>query len=68
MPQTQQQEVLSTAQAEKLNAIIKEHKNQPGGLMSVLHETQELLGYIPYQAQATISEGDRKSTRLNSSH
>ncbi len=40
---------------EKLDTIIKEHKNMQGGLMPVLHETQELFGYLPREAQQKIS-------------
>ncbi|MHB1391925.1 MAG: NADH-quinone oxidoreductase subunit NuoE [Clostridia bacterium] len=41
---------------EKLEHILVEHKNQQGALMPVLHETQELFGYIPEEAQKRISE------------
>lgn len=41
---------------EKLDQIIANHKNQQGGLMPVLHETQELFGYIPEEAQKRISK------------
>ena len=41
---------------EKLETIIDHHKNQQGGLMPVLHETQELFGYLPVEAQKKISE------------
>jgi NADH:ubiquinone oxidoreductase subunit E len=41
---------------EKLEHVLIEHKNQPGALMPVLHETQELFGYIPEEAQKRISE------------
>lgn len=41
---------------EKLEHILKEHKNVQGALMPVLHETQELFGYIPEEAQKRISE------------
>lgn len=40
----------------KLEHIINEHKNQPGALMPILHETQELFGYLPEEAQKRISE------------
>jgi NADH:ubiquinone oxidoreductase subunit E len=40
----------------KLEHIINEHKNQQGALMPVLHETQELFGYLPEEAQKLISE------------
>ena len=41
---------------EKLEHILMEHKDQQGALMPVLHETQELFGYIPEDAQKRISE------------
>lgn len=41
---------------EKLEQILMEHKNVKGALMPVLHETQELFGYIPEEAQKRISE------------
>ncbi|KUO76639.1 MAG: NADH dehydrogenase [Clostridia bacterium BRH_c25] len=41
---------------EKLENILIEHKNIQGGLMPVLHETQELFGFIPEEAQKRISE------------
>jgi len=40
----------------KLESIINEHKDQQGALMPVLHETQELFGYLPEEAQKRISE------------
>lgn len=41
---------------EKLEHILIEHRDQLGALMPVLHETQELFGYIPEEAQKRISE------------
>lgn len=41
---------------EKLEEILIAHKDVPGGLMPVLHETQELFGYLPEEAQKRISE------------
>ncbi|HYE81280.1 MAG TPA: NADH-quinone oxidoreductase subunit NuoE [Clostridia bacterium] len=41
---------------EKLEHILEEQKNVQGGLMPILHETQELFGYIPEEAQKRISE------------
>lgn len=41
---------------EKLEHILIEHKDMQGALMPVLHETQELFGYIPEEAQKRISE------------
>jgi NADH:ubiquinone oxidoreductase subunit E len=41
---------------EKLEQIILQHKDQQGSLIPILHETQELFGYIPEEAQKKISE------------
>lgn len=41
---------------EKLELFMQEHKNQPGVLIPILHEAQELLGYIPEEVQKRISE------------
>lgn len=41
---------------EKLEHILEEHKNKQGALMPILHETQELFGYLPEEAQKRISE------------
>jgi NADH:ubiquinone oxidoreductase subunit E len=40
----------------KLEHFIDGHKDQQGALMPVLHETQELFGYLPEEAQKRISE------------
>ena len=49
--------VLTDEQVTKLNEIIDTHKDSPGSLVNVLHETQEYLGYVPYPAQKIIAEG-----------
>ncbi|KNF07283.1 iron hydrogenase HydA [Gottschalkia purinilytica] len=41
----------------KLNGIIEDHKDKKGALMSVLHEAQDLFGYLPIEVQRIISEG-----------
>ncbi len=40
----------------KLKEIVMSYKGEQGGLMTVLHKTQDLFGYIPYEAQVVISE------------
>lgn len=42
---------------EELEAIIEKYKDQPGCLIPVLHETQELYGYLPAEALKFISKG-----------
>lgn len=41
---------------DKLREIVEEFKGKQGALMTVLHKTQDLFGYIPYEAQVVISE------------
>ena len=38
----------------KLEEIINEHKTQDGALIPVLHEAQELFGYLPEKDQQTV--------------
>lgn len=42
---------------EKLQAIIAKHKTKKGALIPILHEAQELYGYLPLFVQKKISEG-----------
>ena len=41
----------------KLDKIIEAHKGQKGVLIQVLHQTQELFGWLPEKVQIRISEG-----------
>jgi len=41
---------------EKLEDFIQKHKNQKGALIPILHEAQELFGYIPEEVQKRIAE------------
>lgn len=43
--------------AAKLDEIIAKYKNKPGSLIPVLHETQELVGYLPPVIQRHIARG-----------
>jgi NADP-reducing hydrogenase subunit HndA len=42
---------------QELNDIIQKHKNRKGALIPILHEAQELYGYLPLSVQRKISEG-----------
>lgn len=44
-------------QKEKLDAIIAKHKDMEGGLIPVLHEAQDVYGYLPIEVQQMIAEG-----------
>ena len=44
-------------QAAKLQAVIEAHKDQPGAVIPVLHEAQNIYGYLPIEVQTMIAEG-----------
>ncbi|MBP5427123.1 MAG: NAD(P)H-dependent oxidoreductase subunit E [Clostridiales bacterium] len=41
----------------KLDSIIEKYKDTKGALIPVLHEAQEVYGYLPLSVQKVISEG-----------
>jgi NADP-reducing hydrogenase subunit HndA len=43
-------------QEEKLLAIIEKNKNLQGALIPILHEAQEIYGYLPFEVQKNIAE------------
>ena len=57
-------------QEEELLKVIEELKDEKGALMPIMQRAQDIYGYLPIEVQKIISDqtGDRKSTRLNSSH
>ncbi len=44
-------------QERKLRSVIEKHKTQPGGLMPVLQEAQDIYGYLPIEVQQMIADG-----------
>lgn len=44
-------------QEEKLKAVIESHKGMKGAVIPVLHEAQNIYGYLPIEVQQMISEG-----------
>ncbi len=44
-------------QAAKLQAVINQHKDKPGAVIPVLHEAQNIYGYLPIEVQTMIAEG-----------
>lgn len=44
-------------QEEKLLKVIEEHKGEEGALIPVMHEAQDIYGYLPIEVQKMISEG-----------
>ena len=41
----------------KLLAVIEKNRNVAGSLIHVLHEAQEIYGYLPLSVQKTVAEG-----------
>ena len=41
----------------KLDEVIAAHKGQPGALMPVLQEAQEIYGYLPPEVQTYVAHG-----------
>lgn len=44
-------------QEEQLLKVIAEHKGMEGALIPVMHEAQDIYGYLPIEVQKMISEG-----------
>ena len=43
-------------QEERLRAVIAEHKDDPGALMPILQNAQDIYGYLPIEVQTIIAE------------
>lgn len=43
-------------QAERLNTMIQRHLSKDSSVIQVLHDAQEIYGYLPLEVQRTISE------------
>ena len=44
-------------QEAKLKEVIANHKDDPGAVMPVLQEAQDIYGYLPIEVQQMIAEG-----------
>ena len=44
------------AQAKALKSCIEQHRGEEGALMPVLHEAQNIYGYLPVEVQTVIAE------------
>ena len=45
------------AQEEQLMSVIAQNKEVPGALLPVLHEAQEIYGYLPIEVQQMVADG-----------
>lgn len=52
-----QAEPTQELKSQELKKIIEEYKGKPGALILVLHKAQNLLGYLPREAQRLIADG-----------
>ena len=44
-----------------LAKVIEQHKDMEGSLMGILHEAQQIYGYLPIEVQKMVAEGCRVS-------
>jgi NADH:ubiquinone oxidoreductase subunit E len=49
-------EKLNKDALDKIDAIVAKHKDQPGPVIVMLHDVQDELGYIPFEAMMKIAE------------
>lgn len=47
----------TSEQEASLREIIEKHKDDPGAIMPVLQQAQEVYGYLPIEVQTIIAEG-----------
>jgi NADH:ubiquinone oxidoreductase subunit E len=47
---------LNEASLQKIDEIVARHKGQPGPVKMMLHEVQDDLGYIPFEAMEKIAD------------
>ena len=52
---------LNGAALAKIDEIVESHKNERGPVKLMLHEVQDALGYIPFEAIEKIAEGTGNS-------
>lgn len=54
-------ERLNEVSLKKIEAIVNKHAGEPGPVIVMLHEVQDELGYVPYEAMEAISKATGKS-------
>ncbi len=47
----------TTEQKQKLQEVIERNKELPGALLPILHDAQEIYGYLPIEVQQTVADG-----------
>ena len=52
---------LNQAALSEIDRIVEEHKDKPGPIIVMLHDVQEKLGYIPFEAMEKIADATNSS-------
>ena len=48
--------MLNEKDKEKIEAVLEKHQDEPGPLISILQEVQNIFGYLPEDALSYISQ------------
>ncbi|MCL1898344.1 MAG: NAD(P)H-dependent oxidoreductase subunit E [Micrococcales bacterium] len=48
---------IDESQLSQITSVIERHKDKPGALIQVLHQAQQICGYLPAQVQEMIADG-----------
>lgn len=54
---TESQATLSAAQAQTVQELLAQHRDQPGALLPLLHAVQDAIGHVPPAAVPVIAQG-----------
>ena len=46
---------LPQSKVKELHAVCKDHDNDPGELINILHAAQEIFGYLPRELQEMVA-------------
>ena len=52
---------INKAALSEIDRIVEEHKDKPGPIIVMLHDVQEKLGYIPFEAMEKIADATNSS-------
>jgi NADH:ubiquinone oxidoreductase subunit E len=52
---------LNAAALAEIDRIVAEHKDKPGPIIVMLHDVQEKLGYVPFEAMEKIADATNSS-------
>ena len=52
---------LNEAALSEIDRIVAEHKDKPGPIIVMLHDVQEKLGYVPFEAMEKIADATNSS-------